>query len=220
MKKIIFLLPLLVAGTLLCSAHTINYVLDEPQSNTIFLDYIQLGYKHILPLGLDHILFIICVFFLNTNLIHIFKQATLFTVAHSITLAMVACNIIIVPSQIVEPIIALSIAVLAIENIFFTNGNKRYRYLLIFSFGLVHGMGFAGALAELNLPTTKFTTALIGFNVGVELGQLSIILVLLLAIKILLENKIWYRNRVLIPTNIAIGVVALFWFVERIITPS
>jgi HupE / UreJ protein len=214
MKYLLFLLLLTMFVSKACDAHTINYILHKSSNTNIFLEYVQLGFTHILPFGLDHILFIICVFFLNTNIKAIIKQATLFTIAHSITLALVACNMIVVPTQIVEPIIALSIAILAIENIFF-NSTKPYRFAMIFLFGLVHGMGFAGALAELGLPSYAFTTALVSFNFGVELGQLTIIVLLFVILKLFLENKIWYRSRILIPANVLIGIVALYWTIER-----
>lgn len=197
-------------------AHTINYILDKKTGAEIFSSYLQIGFEHILPQGLDHILFITCVFFLDRKVATIIKQATVFTIAHSITLALVSFDIIAAPSEIIEPIIALSIAALAIENIFFAGNNKPYRYIMIFLFGLVHGMGFASALADLGLPKYDFANALLSFNLGVELGQLTVIGLLFILIKLIFENKIWYRSRIVNPINFAIAMVAFYWTIERI----
>src|SRR6185503_8130840 len=135
----------------ICSAHTINYDVQSLSSTGIAGYYIKLGFMHILPLGFDHILFILGIFFLNPNLKSTLLQATAFTLAHSITLGMAAAGVIHPLPSVIEPIIALSIAFIAIENIFVTSLKWR-RILVVFGFGLVHGMGFAGALAEIGLP--------------------------------------------------------------------
>jgi hypothetical protein len=207
-------IALLVCIAQQTDAHTINYVLDKQSDADIFSTYIQQGFTHILPLGFDHVLFIMCVFFLNTSFKQILLQATMFTVAHSITLAMVMYGVIAPPPIIIESLIALSIAILAIENIFFTN-LKPWRMIMVFAFGLVHGMGFAGALSELGLPSYAFAHALLSFNIGVELGQLYILFFMYAAFKLFFENKIWYRKLVLIPSNVAIAAVAIFWTIER-----
>ena len=197
MKKYFFLLLLLVAVTPL-SAHTINYVLDSEDTGSVFWKYLVLGYEHIIPLGFDHILFILCVFFLNTNIKQIILQASMFTVAHSITLGLAMYGIIKPPANIVEPLIALSIVFLAVENIY-SNKVKPWRMVMVFLFGMVHGMGFAGALSQLGMPQNAFATALISFNVGVELGQLSIILLMYFCVAKLFAGRLWYRKRIVVP---------------------
>src|SRR5438128_2352916 len=137
---------------------------------------VALGFTHILPNGLDHILFVLGLFFLTTNVRSVLAQVTAFTVAHSITLGLALYGIASLPASIVEPLIALSIAYVAIENLVTTDLKPR-RLALVFSFGLLHGMGFAGVLRELGLPPSQFLTALLTFNVGVEAGQLSVIAV-------------------------------------------
>ncbi len=214
LQKIIILI-IFTCLALSSEAHTINYVLDKQTTDKIFSTYLELGFTHILPLGLDHVLFIVCVFFLNTSFKKILLQATMFTIAHSITLAMVVYDVINPPIAIIEAIIALSIAILAIENIFF-NTLKPWRLIMIFAFGLIHGMGFASALDELGLPLNSFATALVSFNIGVELGQVSILVALFMVYKLLFEHKTWYRNRILIPSNIAIALIALTWTFQRL----
>src|ERR1041385_4551393 len=140
MKKqyCISLLFLLLPCALL--AHTVNYDLQTLSGAGVAGYYIKLGFMHILPLGYDHILFILGIFFLTPNLKAVLVQATAFTVAHSITLGVAALVVIHPLSSIVEPIIALSIAFIAIENIFITS-LKWWRILIVFGFGLIHGMG-------------------------------------------------------------------------------
>src|SRR5204863_8207872 len=117
----------------------------------------------------------LCV--LSTRIKTILWQATAFTVAHSVTLGLSMKNIIVVPSAINEPIIALSIVFVAIENILFTE-LKPWRVLIVFMFGLIHGMGFASALNEIALPPNKFYTSIMAFNGGVELGQIPTIILI------------------------------------------
>lgn len=141
-----------------------------------FLAYIPVGFDHIVPLGLDHILFVLGLFFLSTRLRPLLWQVSAFTLAHTITLALAGLGWVSVPGSIVEPLIALSIVYVAFENIF-TDGLSRWRPFIIFGFGLLHGLGFASVLAEFGLPENAFVPALIGFNVGVEFGQLAVIAV-------------------------------------------
>jgi hypothetical protein len=194
--------------------HTINYELDPAPASDVFWKYLIIGYEHIIPLGFDHILFILCVFFLNTNIRKIVLQATMFTLAHSITLGLAMYGIIDPPPDIVEPLIAVSILFLALENII-SDKVKPWRMLMVFLFGMVHGMGFAGALSELGMPRNAFATALVAFNVGVELGQLSIILAMYFLVARPMSGKPWYRKRVVIPSSALIALIALYWTIER-----
>ena len=215
MRKLI----LFFVGMCICicsaSAHTINYELDKVNDVELFKTYLKLGFTHIIPLGFDHILFILCVFFLHSNLKKIVLQASVFTIAHSITLALAVLGYIKPPPNIVEPLIAISIAFLAIENIF-SQKVKPWRIIMIFLFGLVHGMGFAGALNDLGMPDYSMATALVSFNIGVEIGQLSIIFCMYFLTQRMAKQYGWYRNRIVIPANIIIGLVACYWTYERI----
>ncbi len=146
----------------------------RPTRLEIVRQYLWLGYTHILPKGLDHILFVLGIFLLSPRLKPMLLQVTAFTIAHSITLGLSIYGILSLPSRIVEPLIALSIAYVAIENLV-TRELKPWRLALVFMFGLLHGLGFAGVLRELGLPREEFLTALLTFNLGVEGGQLTVI---------------------------------------------
>lgn len=176
--------------------------------------YLKLGFTHIVPLGLDHILFVVCLYLLNPKLKSVFWQATAFTLAHSITLGLAMYGYISPPSHIVEPLIALSIFFVAVENIL-TDKLKPTRIIVVFLFGLLHGMGFAGVLTELGLPEKEFVTALVTFNVGVELGQIFVILACFALVGAWFSKKTWYKNRIVIPASAIIAAIALYWTIER-----
>ncbi|MEO0618892.1 MAG: HupE/UreJ family protein [Pseudomonadota bacterium] len=179
-----------------------------------FVRYIGVGFAHIIPKGLDHILFILGLFFLAARFSTLFWQVTAFTLAHTVTLALGALEIVRVPGEIVEPLIAASIVFVAVENIF-TDGLSRFRPILIFAFGLLHGLGFASVLGEFGLPASQFIPALIGFNVGVEVGQLAVIAAAFLAVGLWFRNKPWYRKAVAIPASVVIAAIGLYWVWER-----
>ena len=195
--------------------HSINYALQDAPVNEVVWFYFLLGFKHIIPSGVDHILFVVSLCLLSTNIKTIFWQATAFTVAHSITLALSMKNIIVAPGAVVEPIIAMSIVFVAIENMLLTE-LKVWRILIVFLFGLIHGMGFASSLNEIGLPVGKFYTSVIAFNAGVELGQITIITAIFVCIIIPLRNKTWYRAGVVYPISGVIALVAAFWTIQRI----
>jgi HupE / UreJ protein len=177
--------------------------------------YLQLGYTHILPLGLDHILFVLSLFLLNPKLKPILIQATAFTVAHTITLGLAMYGVIKPPTNIVEPVIALSILYVALENIF-SPKLKASRIGIVFLFGLIHGMGFASALTELGLPKNAYFSSLIMFNVGVELGQITVIVAAYFLLGKLFSKKPYYKKYIVIPLSILIAAIALYWTIERI----
>lgn len=189
-----------------------------PERDTVetLVDYIELGYIHIVPRGLDHILFVLGLFLLSTRMRPLLVQVTCFTVAHSITLALSLYGVVELPPSIVEPLIALSIAYVAIENLFM-RGLSPWRPVVVFAFGLLHGLGFAGVLIELGLPQDQFVTALIGFNVGVEFGQLSVILVAWLLLALWQMSEQAYRRAVIIPGSLCIAAVGLYWTFERVV---
>ena len=175
--------------------------------------YLKLGYTHILPRGVDHILFVLGIFLLSRRLKPILLQVTAFTIAHTITLALTIYGVVSLRPAIVEPLIALSIVYVAVENIL-TSRLNAWRVALVFAFGLIHGMGFAGVLSELGLPRAQFLPALLSFNAGVELGQLTVILAAL-AVLGPFRNASWYRRRIVVPTSIVIAAVGLLWALER-----
>jgi len=186
----------------------------RPTRWTIARQYLLLGYTHILPKGLDHILFVLGLFLLSTRVTPLLWQVTTFTVAHSITLGLSTYGVIALPSRVVEPLIALSIAYVAIENLA-TRELKPWRLALVFLFGLLHGLGFAGVLRELGLPRGEFLAGLLAFNVGVEGGQLTVIAVAML-LTWRFVNRSWYRRRVVIPASLIIAAIGIYWTVTRI----
>jgi hypothetical protein len=196
-------------------AHVIPYELSKLSKADVGWIYMKLGYTHILPDGFDHILFVLGLFFLNPKLKPVLWQATAFTVAHSITLGLAMYGIIKPVSSVVEPIIALSIVFVAVENILSTQ-LKWWRILVVFCFGLIHGCGFASALSEVGLPSNDYLVSLISFNIGVELGQISVILFAFVLVGKWFGEKVWYRQRIVIPVSLFIAFLAMYWTVERI----
>lgn len=187
---------------------------EEPMSRPVVAwQYLRLGFEHILPKGLDHILFVTALFLLSTRLRSLLWQVTAFTLAHTSTLALAMCGIVTLPSSVVEPLIALSIAYAAVENLM-TSELRAWRPAMVFGFGLLHGLGFAEVLTELGVPRGEFTTALISFNVGVELGQLAVIALALVLVG-WWRRRAWYRARIVIPASAGIAAIGLYWAVQR-----
>ena len=183
---------------------------------SVITTYLAAGFEHILPKGLDHILFILGIFLLSTHMRPLLWQVTMFTVAHTLTLGLSINGIINLPANIVEPLIALSIAYIGLENVFAKTLHTS-RLLLVFCFGLLHGMGFASILADFGMPDDAFITALISFNVGVELGQLAVISLAFLAVGLWFSRKPWYRKVIVIPGSTAIALIGLYWTYDRIV---
>jgi hydrogenase/urease accessory protein HupE len=177
--------------------------------------YLTLGFTHIVPGGLDHVLFVLGIYLLSGRARSVLWQVSAFTVAHSITLGLSMYGVVSVSPRIVEPLIALSIAYVAVENVFLSE-LKSWRVALVFAFGLLHGMGFAGALQELGLPRSEFVTALVTFNVGVEAGQLAVIGTAFLLVGWHCANRDWYRRRIVVPASALIACMALYWTIERL----
>lgn len=179
----------------------------------VFGQYVVLGFEHIIPEGVDHVLFVLSLFLLAPALRPLLLQVSAFTVAHTISLALASLKLVVVSPSIVEPLIAFSIFYTAVENVF-VKELKRWRVALVFAFGLLHGLGFAGVLAELGLPREAFAESLLGFNIGVEFGQLAVLLLATLAVG-WFRDRPWYRKRVLIPGSIVIAAAGLYWTIER-----
>jgi len=187
----------------------------KPLSEVV-ASYIYLGFVHIVPYGLDHILFVLGIFLLTIRVRPLLAQVTMFTLAHSMTLALAAYGVFELPARVVEPLIALSIAYIGIENIF-SRQVKRRRLLLVFCFGLLHGLGFAGVLKEFGMPPGDYATALISFNVGVEAGQVAIVALAFLILAGWQAHKQWYRMIVVMPVSGLISVLGLIWTYDRLV---
>ena len=179
-----------------------------------FKNYIKVGFVHIIPKGLDHILFVVGLFLLSAHLRPLFIQITTFTLAHSVTLALGIYGVVNVSASIVEPLIAASIVYVCLENIY-SEKLSRWRPFIIFAFGLLHGLGFASVLSEIGLGSGSFITGLIAFNIGVEIGQLTVIAICFLLVGFWFRNKPWYRKVITIPASIIIALIAIYWVLER-----
>lgn len=212
-KKHLLLLFLLVPAA--AFAHTLNYAMENAPKGDVAWYYMKLGIEHIVPFGADHILFIVALCLLNRKLKTILWQATAFTVAHSITLALSMQGIITLPSSIVEPIIALSIVFVAVENILLKD-LKPWRIGIVFLFGLIHGMGFASVLNEIGLPPNRFFLSLLSFNIGVELGQLLVIAAVFALLVLPFGKTPVYRKAFVYPLSTVIAIVALWWTIQRV----
>jgi HupE / UreJ protein len=181
----------------------------------IVVEYVRLGFTHILPQGLDHILFVLGLYLLSTRWRPLLVQVTAFTVAHSITLGLGLYGVINVSPKIVEPLIAASIVYVAVENLV-TDTLHAWRPFVVFGFGLLHGLGFAGVLHDIGLSRADYVAGLIGFNIGVELGQLAVIALAFAATGLWFRARPWYRTRVVMPASFAIALIGLFWTFERV----
>jgi hydrogenase/urease accessory protein HupE len=194
---------------------TVTIPVDQAApGHSVALRYLALGFTHIVPHGLDHVLFVLGIYLLSRRTRSVLLQVSAFTVAHSITLGLSLYDVIAVPPSFVEPLIAISIAYVAIENLFLAELKSR-RIALVFAFGLLHGMGFAGALRDVGLPRSEFLTALLSFNVGVEAGQLAVIAAAFLLVGWRCAPQPWYRRRIVIPASAMIACMAVYWTVER-----
>jgi len=176
--------------------------------------YLRLGFTHIVPGGLDHILFVLGLFLLSATWRPLLWQVSAFTLAHTISLGLAMNGLIAARPSIVEPLIAVSICYVAVENVMLGE-LKPWRIVLVFAFGLLHGLGFAGVLTELGLPRGEFATALVAFNLGVECGQLFVIGAAIVAVG-WWRSASFYRHRIVIPASLAIAVVAMYWTVQRL----
>lgn len=185
--------------------------------NTALL-YLKIGAQHILPGGTDHILFVLALFLASERMRSLIIQISAFTIAHTATLGLAAAGVIEPPASIVEPLIALSIAFVAIENLFFSDISK-WRPLVVFGFGLFHGVGFAGFIRDVGLPPGQFWSSLIGFNLGVEFGQLAVVAAAaLISIPVksaLTRTDFSYRTFIVIPASVVIAAIGLWWAATR-----
>jgi hydrogenase/urease accessory protein HupE len=196
-------------------AFSLTEIVSKQSLFEVITSYISLGFQHIVPTGIDHILFILGLFLFSTHLRPLLWQVTMFTVAHTITLGLSINHVIGLPANVVEPLIALSIAYVGIENIFAKRLHKS-RLVLVFCFGLLHGLSFASVLADFGMPKGDFAEALISFNVGVELGQLAVISIAFLMIGFWFKDEIKYRKYIVIPGSLLISIIGSYGFLDRL----
>jgi len=175
-----------------------------------------LGFTHIVPRGLDHILFVLGLYLLSPKLKQLVWQVSAFTIAHTVTLGLSLYGIVNAPGHFVEPLIALSVAYVGIENLF-TSRLQPWRVVVVFAFGLLHGLGFAGAMSELPYSHDDLIGMLVSFNIGVELGQLGVIAAAAIILRVVLSHrKAWHRP-VTQLASAAVGVMGLLWTAERLV---
>ena len=191
-----------------------NNVLNIPlESNYYPSSYLQLGFSHLFD-GLDHILFIFGLLFCISGFINIIKTITAFTIAHSITLGLTVFELISLPQGTIEALIALTIVYLATE----INRNKdsiKTPWIMAFGFGLLHGLGFAGALLDIGIANNKMLLSLFFFNVGIEIAQIALIPIPLLIL--FLSKKFNVTEISKISVSICIGGMGFYWFIDRMI---
>ena len=183
----------------------------------VFLRFVMDGIEHIIPKGLDHILFVLGLFLFSRAWRPLLAQISAFTLAHTVTLGLATLSIITIPATqmwLVEALIAVSIAYVAIENILRPKMGW-WRIAVVFGFGLLHGLGCASVLSELGLVQGQFILSLVAFNMGVELGQLGVIAVAFVILTLPFDRGSLHRNLVVIPVSVAIAIVGLWWAIER-----
>lgn len=182
-------------------------------ASAVIPEFFLIGFTHILPGGLDHILFILGLFFLTRSFTALLLQMTLFTLAHSLSMSLSIYGVLSVPTQAVEIAIALSIAFIAIENLFHDH-LSRWRSWMVFGFGLIHGLGFAHSFEQKLVASGDFLTALFSFNLGIELGQLAVVGIAY-AVVAAWWNHERYRATIARPASAVIAASGLYWVVER-----
>src|SRR4051794_3160271 len=194
------------------TSRTANVEIDRTVA-TGWFDFVELGVKHILT-GYDHLLFLVALLATARGLWSVVRIVTAFTLAHSVTLTLGALGIVSIPDRIIEPLIAATIIWVALENLLVAEPDRR-RWIWSFGFGLVHGLGFASALTELGLKGAELVRALVGFNLGVEIGQLIFVAAFLPALTWLSRGS----GAKLTPriASLAVAAVGTYWLVERIL---
>lgn len=186
---------------------------DSGDLAAIFTSEVKRGFLHVLPLGLDHVLFVLGLFLMSRKWKPLLFQVTTFTLAHTITLWLASAGIVTLPPSVVEPIIAASIVAVALENLL-RREYSHWRLLIVFIFGLIHGLGFAGVMATRLDSTGSLILGLLGINIGVELGQLAVIALAFVA-TCWIVNEEKYRKFVVIPGSILVALAGIWWVVER-----
>lgn len=213
--RITYLLVILLTTGKTGFGHDSITDLEQMSRGDTFWLYLKTGFQHIIPYGFDHILFVLSLFLLSPKLKPILLQATAFTVAHTITLGLGMYRIVSIPPSIIEPLISLSIVYVSVENMI-NRDLKTSRLGIVFLFGLVHGLGFAGSLQEMGLPQNAYFISLLTFNVGVELGQIAVILLFYFLVARWFSFRSFYRKAIVLPLSSMICLVAAIWTIERV----
>ncbi len=210
-----FLLDLtaLAAPMPAASPDSVGQSADSADLAAVFTSEVKRGFLHVLPLGLDHVLFVLGLFLMSRKWKPLLFQVTTFTLAHTITLWLASAGIVTLPPSVVEPIIAASIVAVALENLV-RRHYSHWRLLIVFIFGLIHGLGFAGVMATRLDSTGSLILGLLGINIGVELGQIAVIAIAFAA-TFWIVNEEKYRKFVVIPGSLLVALAGIWWVVER-----
>ena len=188
---------------------------STPTEQSSVWTFFKFGFLHILPGGLDHILFVIGLYLGSRSIKSLLILVTTFTVAHSITLGLATVGVVHLDPNIVEPLISASIVWVAIENLLRRHSESRYRPAVVFAFGLVHGMGFAAALSELKAPAGQFLQAILSFNLGIEAAQLAVIALVMFPSFALMQSPS-RRRYLVVPASLLVATVAAVWTLQRL----
>jgi len=180
--------------------------------------FVPAGVHHIL-IGPDHLLFLVGLLLLGGSIRRLTMVVTSFTIAHSITLSLAALNILTPPARIIEPAIALSIVYVGADNLR-AQGGRDVRAWIAFAFGFIHGFGFANVLREMNLPTRALGWSLFSFNLGVEIGQLLVVVAVASAFAALRSRSEWARRQLAYAGSIVVIVAGAVWFIQRVFFPA
>ena len=178
-----------------------------------FARYVASGFEHIVPKGLDHILFVLGLFFLSLSIGPLLWQVTAFTVAQTTTLMLATLGMVSIPASVVEPLSALSIVYVGIEDVLRPTLDW-WRPAVVSGFGLLHGLGFASVLSDVGGGAGHFLARLAGFNIGVELGQLAVVAVAFVLLGLPFGRKLWWRTAIATPASLAIAAVGAWWALE------
>ncbi len=179
------------------------------------LQFVSIGFEHVIPLGWDHILFIIGMALSSLMWRRLLLLVSAFTLAHTLTLGLAMLDVVEISGRIIEPLIAFSIAYVAIENLL-PNPSIKRKSIIVFLFGLVHGLGFASMLKSFKMSSDNFLSTLISFNIGVELAQIVIVSGVVLLLFFIKSLNLNYKKIAIVPTSIVISLIGIWWGIERI----
>jgi HupE / UreJ protein len=208
-------LVILLAIPMFAQAHDVVKDLENISKSEAAFTYIKIGFEHILPLGFDHILFIISLVLLSPNIKQLMLQSAAFTIGHCFTLGLAMYDVLSVSPRIVEPLIAITIIYVAAQNLF-SSKLKASRLIIIFAFGLLHGLGFATALTEIGLPKSAYMLSLLFFNLGVEFGQIVVMLISYFLLYQIQKSSSLSWSKIVLPVSILIICISTYWVFERI----
>ena len=192
-----------------------HYTGSAQGTRAVIRKFVAAGIEHIM-IGPDHILFLIGLLLLGGSVLQLLKIVTAFTIAHSITLTVAALNLLSPSTRLVEPAIALSIIYIGIDNLLVKPGARDTRVWIALTFGLIHGFGFASVLREMDLPRRALGWSLFSFNLGVEIGQVCIVLIVASLLAWIAARSAWLRTRIAYAGSVVVAATGFVWFVQRV----